>query len=95
MIKIQVENNPYLPQHKLVKFCQDNGIQITAYCPLGRATNPNLLDDAIVKEVAKKNNMTPAQVVLSWNVQRNVIGNLNNLLIYIMLKKKKIKKKIK
>ncbi|OUM64370.1 hypothetical protein PIROE2DRAFT_51311, partial [Piromyces sp. E2] len=69
----QVENNPYLPQHKLVKYCQDNGIQITAYCPLGRATNPNLLDDPIVNEVAKKNNMTPAQVVLSWNVQRNVI----------------------
>jgi len=69
----QVENNPFLPQNKLVKYCQDNGIQITAYCPLGRANNPKLLDDPIVNEVAKKNNMTPAQVVLSWNAQRNVI----------------------
>jgi len=69
----QVEDNPFLPQHKLVKFCQDNGIQITAYCPLGRANNPKLLDDPTVNEVAKKNNMTPAQVVLSWNVQRNII----------------------
>ncbi|ORX42849.1 aldo-keto reductase [Piromyces finnis] len=69
----QIENNPYLPQPRLVKYCQDNNIQITAYCPLGRATNPNLLDDPIINEIAKKNNMTPAQVVLSWNAQRNII----------------------
>jgi len=69
----QVENNPYLPQHKLVKYCQDNGIQVTAYCPLGNGSNPRLLDDKIIGEVAKKNNMTPAQVILSWNAQRNVI----------------------
>jgi len=69
----QVEDNPYLPQHKLVKYCQDNGIQVTAYCPLGRASTPSLHDDPVIKEVAKKNNMTTAQVILSWNAQRNVI----------------------
>jgi len=69
----QVENNPYLPQHKLVKYCQDNDIQVTAYCPLGRSNVPSLFEDPIINEVAKKNNMTPAQVILSWNAQRNVI----------------------
>ncbi|OUM64369.1 hypothetical protein PIROE2DRAFT_66216 [Piromyces sp. E2] len=69
----QVEDNPYLPQHKLVKYCQDNGIQVTAYCPLGRASTPSLHDDPVIKEIAKKNNMTTAQVILSWNAQRNVI----------------------
>jgi len=69
----QVELHPYLPQHKLVKYCQDNGIQLTAYCPLGRKTNPNVLNDPVINEIAKKNNMSPAQVVLSWNCQRNVI----------------------
>ncbi|OUM69452.1 hypothetical protein PIROE2DRAFT_2538, partial [Piromyces sp. E2] len=44
----QIELHPYLPQHKLVKFCQDN-------------------------EISKRNNMTPSQVILSWNAQRNVI----------------------
>ncbi|ORX42850.1 aldehyde reductase [Piromyces finnis] len=67
----QVENNPYLPQHKLVKFCQDNDVQVTAYCPLGRASK--LFADPVIHEIANKNNMTPAQVILSWNAQRNVI----------------------
>ncbi|KAG4103685.1 alcohol dehydrogenase [Neocallimastix lanati (nom. inval.)] len=69
----QIESHPYLPQHKLVKFCQDNNIQVTAYCPLGRGSDTNVLIDPIINEVAKKNNMTPAQVALSWNAQRNVI----------------------
>ncbi|ORX56138.1 Aldo/keto reductase [Anaeromyces robustus] len=69
----QVELHPYLPQQKLVNFCHDNDIQITAYCPLGRASNPSVLSDPVISEIAKKNNMTPAQVVLSWNAQRNVI----------------------
>jgi diketogulonate reductase-like aldo/keto reductase len=69
----QVENHPYLPQHKLVKFCHDNDIQVTAYCPLGPRTNPKVLVDPIIKEVAEKNHLTPAQVVLSWNAQRNVV----------------------
>jgi len=69
----QVENHPYLPQHKLVKFCHDNGLQVTAYCPLGRKTDPRVLEDPIITEIAKKNNLTPAQVILSWNIQRNVI----------------------
>jgi len=69
----QVELHPYLPQHKLVKYCQDHDIQVTAYCPLGRKTDPNVLNDPVINEIAKKNNMSPAQVVLSWNTQRNVI----------------------
>jgi len=69
----QVELHPYLPQQKLVNFCLDNNIQVTAYCPLGRASNPSVLNDPIINEVAKKNNMTSAQVALSWNAQRNVI----------------------
>jgi len=69
----QVENNPYLPQHKLVKFCQDHDIQVIAYCPLGGTGNPSPFKDPVINEVAKKNGMTPAQVILSWNAQRNVI----------------------
>jgi len=69
----QIELHPYLPQHKLVKFCQENGIQVTAYCPLGQKTNPKISEDPVIIEIAKKNNMTPCQVILSWNAQRNVI----------------------
>jgi len=69
----QVELHPYLPQHKLVKVCQDNDIHMTAYCPLGQKTNPKISIDPVVVEIAEKNNMTPSQVILSWNAQRNVV----------------------
>ncbi|ORX84108.1 aldo-keto reductase [Anaeromyces robustus] len=69
----QVELHPYLPQHKLTSFCQENNVQVTAYCPLGLKTNPKSTEDPVIVEIAKKNNMTPTQVNLSWNAQRNVI----------------------
>lgn len=31
----QVELHPYCPQHKLKKWCEDHGILLEAYCPLG------------------------------------------------------------
>lgn len=40
----QVELHPFLPQHKLVKYCRDLGILLEAYSPLG-STNAPLLSD--------------------------------------------------
>lgn len=66
----QVELNPYLPQPKLLEFCKKNNIHVTAYSPLGSGASPSVLQDPIICEIAKKHNITPAQVALSWNVQR-------------------------
>jgi len=68
----QIELNPYLPQPKLVEFCQQHQIHVTAYCPLGSGCEPSVLKDPIIGEIAKKHGKTPAQVALSWNVQRGV-----------------------
>lgn len=78
----QVESHPYLHQNELIDFCHDNGILVTAYSPLGsqdrteemKADNePTLLDHDVVKEIADKHNATPAQVLIRFHLERNVI----------------------
>jgi alcohol dehydrogenase (NADP+) len=75
----QVECHPYLAQRDLLAYCQDHGIVLTAYSPLGssdraaalkRPDEPRLLDDPIVLAVAEKHNASPAQVLIAWAMQR-------------------------
>ncbi|MCY4178625.1 MAG: aldo/keto reductase [Endozoicomonadaceae bacterium] len=65
----QVELHPYLQQPKLVDFCQQHNIHITAYSPLGRADKA-LLDHPVITEIASDYQSTPAQIILAWEMQR-------------------------
>ena len=76
---LQVELHPYLVQEKLLRFCREEGIAVTAfsplgapsYVPLGMATTAEaVLEDPVVVEIARAVERTPAQVVLRWAVQR-------------------------
>lgn len=39
---VQVEVHVYFQQHDLINFCQENGIAVTAYAPLGSRGIENL-----------------------------------------------------
>ncbi|XP_059487752.1 aldo-keto reductase family 1 member B1-like [Neocloeon triangulifer] len=77
----QVECHPYLNQKKLMDFCKERGISITAYSPLGspdrpwaKPGEPALLDDEKLKEMAKKLRKSTAQLVIRYQVERgNVV----------------------
>ncbi|GAB5590449.1 hypothetical protein Unana1_05349 [Umbelopsis nana] len=65
----QVELHPYLPQTELLDFCKQNKIHVTAYSPLGSTSGP-VQSEPIIVELAKKYNVEPAQVLISWAVKR-------------------------
>lgn len=69
----QIETHPYNQDWDVLELCQKHNIFVTAYTPLGQADSPILKDKdvlAIAEEIG--GDVTPAQVVLSWNVQRGV-----------------------
>ncbi|ORX69074.1 Aldo/keto reductase, partial [Linderina pennispora] len=66
----QVELHPYLPQPKLVEFCQSKGITITGHSPLGSIAKFNLREDPVINEIARERGVSAAQVLLAWGVKR-------------------------
>lgn len=75
----QVELHPYLQQNKLLEFCSKNGINVTAYSPLGSGDRPDamkaddepsLLENPTIKKIAKKHNASPGQILIKWSEQR-------------------------
>lgn len=71
----QIEAHPYLQQPELLKFCQQSGILVEAYSPLGnnQTGESRTVDDARVHEVGKELGMDPGVVLGSWGVQRGTV----------------------
>ncbi|KAI8983015.1 NADP-dependent oxidoreductase domain-containing protein [Pilobolus umbonatus] len=65
----QVEIHPYFSQNELIDFCTQHTIHVTAYSPLGSG-DFNLLNESVLADIAQKYNVTPAQVLLAWGLQR-------------------------
>ncbi len=66
----QVEFSPYLYQKDLLEYCQSNKIQLEAYSPL---TQGKKLKDRTLMNIALKYNKSPAQVLIRWNLQHEVV----------------------
>lgn len=68
----QLECQPYFSQEEMRSYCEEKGIQMTAWGPLGSNRAP-LLEEQVLKGIAAKHGKTTAQVVLRWNVQRGIV----------------------
>ncbi len=79
---LQVEMHPYLTQQRLLRFCQEENIIVTAFSPFGASSyvplnmagaNESGLADPEVIAIAGDLGKTPGQIVLRWAIQRGTV----------------------
>ena len=81
----QCEYQPYAHDDSLVQFCQSHNITFNSYAPLCTPDwgpirhhwplKRGCLDETIVHGIVEKHGKTPAQVVLRWAWQKNIVLN--------------------
>ena len=67
----QIELHPFFNQAELREFNASKGILTQAWSPLGQGGE--LLESAVIGQIAAKHDATPAQVVIAWHL---AIGNV-------------------
>ena len=76
---LQVELHPLLTQEKLLRYCKDQSIHVTAFSPLGAESyyalgmadqKESTLTNPVIAEIASSYGKTAAQVILRWGLQR-------------------------
>jgi diketogulonate reductase-like aldo/keto reductase len=65
----QVQFNPFAYREALLRACEQRGVALEAYSPLGTGRH---LGDPTVTALAHRHDRTPAQVLLRWCLQRGV-----------------------
>jgi len=80
---LQVEMHPYLTQQRLLRYCQDENIAVTAFSPFGASSyvplkmageNESVLEDPVVTAIAAAHGRSPGQIVLRWALQRGTVS---------------------
>ncbi|CAO1617599.1 unnamed protein product [Sympodiomycopsis kandeliae] len=69
----QVEVNWGVPNDELLHYCEAHQVQLQAYSPLGSSDYvQEYTQDPVVVDVAKRNNISPVQVLLAWHIARGI-----------------------
>jgi 2,5-diketo-D-gluconate reductase A len=66
----QVQFSPFKYRRKLLEACEKHDVALEAYSPLGTGRH---LSDGRVRQIAERVGRSPAQVLLRWCVQRELI----------------------
>lgn len=66
----QVEMHPGMNQNELIEYCSREKIAIEASSPLG---NGQILENDVLRKISEAKAVSPAQVALRWEYQKDVI----------------------
>lgn len=66
----QIELHPRLTQEDVRAFCKEKNIKVEAWSPLMKA---KLMEEPTLVRLAGKYGKTPAQIILRWDVQNEII----------------------
>ncbi len=71
---VQNEIHPYYQEKDVVPFIQEKGIVVQCWYPLGgRGYTAELLGNETIKEIAEAHDVSSAQVILRWDLQRGIV----------------------
>ncbi len=71
---VQNEIHPYYQENDVIPYIQDKGIVVQVWYPFGgRGHTSELLNDKTIVEIANNHNVSAAQVILRWNLQKGVV----------------------
>lgn len=71
---VQNEIHPYYQENDVISFIQEKGIVMQGWYPFGgRGHTAELLGDEVISGIAEAHGVTPAQVILRWNLQKGVV----------------------
>lgn len=74
---LQIESHPFFAQKKLVNFCKEHGIVVTAYSPLGSGKTMTrghaIPSHPVLREIGTPHDASAAQVAIAWQVHRGVV----------------------
>lgn len=66
----QIEYHPWNTQDRTVEYCRETDTVIEAAAPLART---EVFADETIQEVAEKYDRSPAQIILKWSVENDVV----------------------
>ncbi|SDB98713.1 2,5-diketo-D-gluconate reductase A [Raineyella antarctica] len=70
----QIELDPTRPRRDLQAIHREKGIVTEAWSPLGRYHRDDLMAAPAVADAARELDRTPAQIVLRWEVQQDIVA---------------------
>ena len=71
---VQNEIHPYYQEQDVVPFIQGKGIVVQCWYPLGgRGYTSELLENETIRAIAEAHNVSSAQVILRWDLQRGIV----------------------